>query len=80
MAYQDPISKKKIKAGGESTSVHDFHASRNSLRKTQVVANADGSAGFAAPPGAQVVARGPWRSTPATSCCSTTAPGTGPTT
>jgi hypothetical protein len=58
MAYQDLISKKKIKVGGESMSVRDFHASRNSLRRTQVIANADGSAGFTAPPGAEIVARG----------------------
>jgi len=37
--------------------VKDFHASRNSMRKTQVIANADGSAGFAALPGAEIVAR-----------------------
>jgi hypothetical protein len=58
MAYQDPISRKRIRIGGESMTVRDFHASRNSLRRTQVIANADGSSGFTAPPGAEIVARG----------------------
>ena len=32
----------------QTLTVREFHASRNSLRKTQVIANADGSVGFAA--------------------------------
>ena len=57
MTYGDTVSQKKIKLGDQTMKVKDFHASRNSLRRTQVVANADGSSGFAAPAGAEIVAR-----------------------
>jgi hypothetical protein len=46
MNYEDPISKKKIRDGDRTVSVKDYHASRNSLRRIQVVSNEGNRPGF----------------------------------
>jgi hypothetical protein len=56
MNYADTISKKKIRDGDRTVSVRDYHASRNSLRRIQVISNEGGRPGFTAA-GGQAVSR-----------------------
>jgi hypothetical protein len=56
MNYADAMSKKKIRDGDRTISVKDYHASRNSLRRIQVISNEGGRPGFTTA-GGQAVSR-----------------------
>ena len=46
MNYEDTVSKKKIRDGDRTVPVKEYHASRNSLRRIQVISNEGNRPGF----------------------------------